>query len=119
MKLFTKTIVNRLNIALPFVIDVDQSYCIKNRSIYNNVHLVRDCIDITNIENSPLAIISLDQTKAFDRIHHDYMFLTLKSFGFSPLFISLIKTAYCNTERLLKINGFKFGRGIRQGCSCT
>ena len=30
LKIFTKTIVNCLNIALPFVIGVDQSYCIKN-----------------------------------------------------------------------------------------
>ena len=88
------------------------------------MHLVRDSIDICNMNNLPLAIISLDQTKAFDRIHHGYIFRTLKSFGFGHFFISLIKTLYFNTESLLKNNDllatpFKFERGIRQGCSLS
>ena len=115
LNIFTRCILNRLTNVLPEIIHVDQSYTIEKRSIYNNIHLIRDAINfsISNINNLPLAIVYLDQSKAFDRVNHDYLFRTLRAFD-------CIALAYTCTESLLKINGsltapFDFKRVIRQG----
>jgi hypothetical protein len=55
------------------ILDIDQSYCVPGR-------FISDATCYVNQENIPLAIVSLDQEKAFDRIHHDYLFKTLDSF---------------------------------------
>lgn len=70
------------------------------------------------------GLISLDQEKAFDLVEHKYLWKTLKAFGFSPGFIALTKTLYCDIESVLKVNGglsapFTIVRGIRQGCAMS
>lgn len=70
------------------------------------------------------GLISLDQEKAFDLVEHKYLWKTLKAFGFSPGFIALTKTLYCDIESVLKVNGglsapFIIVRGIRQGCEMS
>ena len=104
---------------LPDILDIDQSYCVPGRNISDNVRFISDATCYANQENIPLAIVSLDQEKAFDRIHHDYLFKTLERFGFGEYFISCIMTLYTNVHSLLKINNsltspFQFRRGIRQ-----
>ena len=106
---------------LPDILDIDQSYCVPGRHISDNVRFISDATCYANQENIPLAIVSLDQEKAFDRIHHDYLFKTLESFGFGfgEYFISCIKNLYTNVHSLLKINNsltspFQFRRGNRQ-----
>jgi hypothetical protein len=64
-------------------------------------------------------IVSLDQEKAFDRIHHDYLFKTLDSFGFGFGEYLISKNLYTNVHSLLKVNNsltspFQFRRGNRQ-----
>ena len=120
-KLLTKVLSNRLRNSLDEVIHPDQTYTVPNRTIYHNLSLLRDSINIANLNNVPLGIVSLDQEKAFDRVDHDWLFKTLSAMGYGPNFISYVKLIYQDPECLLKINGdltnsFKFGRGIRQGC---
>ncbi len=100
-------------------LDIDQSYCVPGRNISDNVRFVFDATCYANQENIPLAIVSLDEERAFHRIHHDYLFKTLESLGFGEYFISCIKTLDTNVHSLLKINNsltspFQFRRGIRQ-----
>ena len=47
-----------------------------------------------NETNTPLAFISVDQLKAFDRVSHAFLFKTLDRFGFGPNFIHWIKVLY-------------------------
>ena len=78
----------------------------------------------TNDKYMSAAIISLDQSKAFDRGSHEYLFKVLTNFGFGPQFISLLKLLYNNISSSVLVNGFisdKFPvlRSVRQGCSLS
>ena len=120
-KIFAKVLANRLKLSIGQIIHEDQSYCVPGRTIYDNLNLIRDVINFANNNNSQLAIINLDQRKAFDNVDHTYLFNTMKSMGFGDFFISCIKLLYNDAEGLIKVCGsltapFPIEKGIRQGC---
>ena len=83
--------------------------------------MIRDLIEYVNRNNLPGLIVSLDQTKAYDRVEWDFLFKVLEKFNFGPNFIKIIKTCYNNIQSAVKVNGFvssffELSRGIRQGC---
>lgn len=123
-KIFTRTLSIRLKTVLSNIIHLDQTYTVPGRHIFDNIHVCRDIVYSANRNYVPLAIVSLDQEKAFDRINHSYLFKTLKAFGFGDNFVSFIKLIYTQAQLLVKVNGgltnpITFGRGIRQGCSLS
>ena len=74
-----------------------------------------------NSENFPLALLNLDQKRAFDNVDHGYLFKTMKAMGFGKSFISYVRLMYFNTESMVKVGGsltspHPFEKGIRQGC---
>ena len=88
---------------------------------FRKLNKVKDLIDYVNNKNLPGLIVSLDQTKAYDRVEWDFLFKVLEKFNFGPNFINMIKTCYTNIESCVKVNGytsmyFNLSRGIRQGC---
>lgn len=121
MKILSKALAMRLRKVIGQVVHTDQSYCIPDRSIFDNITMVRDLMTVSGNLGVSVGLISLDQQKAFDRVEHDYLWSAMGSFGFSSTFISRVRAIYCNIESLLKINGhlsapFKVKRGVRQGC---
>lgn len=120
-KIFSKSISNRLNAYMGVLIHPDQSYCIKNRCIRDNLFLIRDVIDYSMSNNIDVGILSLDQEKAFDRVDHSYLFDVLSEYGFGNVFISWIRLLYEKAECMVKVPGglsmpIQVRRGIRQGC---
>ncbi len=106
------------------VIHPDQTYCVPGRSIFDNVSLIRDLIDVSKMLDLDLGLISLDQEKAFDRIEHAYLWRVLEAFGFGKKMIDYVKVLYSDVQSILKVNGglcapFGACRGIRQGCSLS
>lgn len=76
------------------------------RSISDNIFLVWDIIEVSDILGIDLGLISIDQEKAFDRVEHQYLWATFNAFGFGPGFIGAIKVLYYgDTESMLKISG--------------
>ena len=73
-KILTKALANRLQQTLPSLIHTDQTACIPGRTINDNLRLIQDALNNANEMQTPLAIISVDQLKAFDRVSHDYLF---------------------------------------------
>ena len=120
IKILSKTLANRLMYVLPSIIHRTQT-AVYGRQIDETIHMIRDLIDLANKENIPAAFIFLDQEKAFDRVHHNFLYKTLRAFGFGDVFIHWIYTLYNNASSFLNINGFfspriPLNRGIRQGC---
>ena len=106
---------------LPNIINSNQTFGVKGRSIHDGAALIRDLIDYVNKNNLSGLIISLDQTKAFDRVEWSFLFKVLQKFNFGPKFIHMIKTCYTKIQSCVKVNGyisayFNLSRGIRQGC---
>lgn len=123
-KILTKALANRLKKVLPTLIHSDQTACVPGRTINDNVSLIRDAIYYANETNTLLALISIDQLKAFDRVSHDFLFQVLHKFGFGQVFQQWIKTIYHNVSSSVKVNGWftafiNLERGLRQGCALS
>ena len=106
------------------VIHRDQTYCVPGRSMVDNVHLIRDVLDVSSSLGFNTGLISLDHEKAFDRVEHNFLWEVMESFGFSAGFIAKIKVLYSEVESVLKVNGslyahFRVCRGVRQGCALS
>ena len=74
--------------------------------------------------NIPLALVSVDQLKAFDRVSHTFLFKTLAKFGIGPDFLRWIQLLYTDVASSVKVNGWlttfiPLERRLRQGCALS
>ncbi|CAM2113112.1 unnamed protein product [Caretta caretta] len=83
---------------------VDQTYTDPDRSIFDNLFLVRDLLELGRRNGLSFALLSLDQEKAFDRVDHGYLQSTLQPFVFGPQFVGFLRALYASAEHLLKLN---------------
>ena len=61
----------------------DRTNAVSNADIKEECsHLIRNLVENTNDKNMSAAIISLDQSKALEKISHGYLFNVLRNFGF-------------------------------------
>lgn len=94
----------------------------KDRYITDNLHLMRDVIDLALYDkNINMGILSLNQEKAFDRIDHKFLFSVMKALGFGDTYNSMVKLLYKDASCMIKMAGglsvpVKEEKGIRQGC---
>ncbi|CAM4524975.1 unnamed protein product [Lepidochelys olivacea] len=103
------------------VIHPDQTYTVPGHSIFDNLFLVRDLLELRRRDGLSFALLSLDQEKAFDSVDHGYLLSTLQAFGFGPQFVSFLRVLYASAECLVRLNWtltepVSFGRGVQQGC---
>ena len=92
----------------------------KGRSIQNNLHLIREVLE--GIEDSTeAALISLDQSKAFNRFDHLFLASVLETAGFQPKFRRWISIIYHNAQAVVLVNErrsrvFAIEHSVRKGC---
>eukprot|EP00253_Pinus_taeda_P019011 PITA_19011 len=120
-KIVTKILANRLKKLLPHLIFENQGGFVPNRQIIDNVILIQEAIHSSYNRGERGMIIRLDMANAFDRVDHSFLTETLKRFGLSKNFISIINGCISNPWTAPLINGrpsnyFKSSRGLRQGC---
>ncbi|CAM2097074.1 unnamed protein product [Caretta caretta] len=120
-KVVVKDISLRLGSVLVDVIHPDQTYSVPGRTIFNNLYLVRNLLELGCWDGLSFALLSLDQKKVFDRVDHGYLLSTLQAFGFGPQFVGFLQVLYASTECLVRLNWtltepVSFERGVRQGC---
>ena len=99
----------------------DQSYCVPDHYIVDILFLIRAVLDISKLSDVNVGLLSLDQEKAFDRVDHQYLFKTMKAFGFGDVFLSWVNLLYAGASCMVKVGGglscpIPVERGIRQGC---
>ena len=120
-KLAARVIAGRLLKVIHLVVDKDQTCGVPGRFIGENVALLRDVAEYASASGAPVAILSLDQEKAFDRVDWGFMRSTLTAMGFGPSFISWVDLFYFRVQSAVNVNGylspfFDLSRGVRQGC---
>ena len=70
----------------------------------DNLQLIREVLE--GIEDgTEAALISLDQSKAFDRVDHRFLVSVLETAGFEPEFHRRIRMMYHNPQAVVQMNG--------------
>jgi hypothetical protein len=120
-KILAKALSNKLSPFLGQLINEDQQCSVKNRSILKHAHFLRDLIQYTHDKDIESSLLSLDQTKAFDRVSHIFLHDVLKECNLGKYFTTWIKILYKNPESKLLINHaltepIPISRSVRQGC---
>lgn len=120
-KILAKVLALRLETVLPHIIHTDQVGFIKGRSSTDNLRRLMHLIWLNGSSMMPVAAVSLDAEKAFDRVEWDFLHSTLLRFGFGPGFGKWIKIIYSKPKASVLTNGlisslFDLSRGKRQGC---
>ncbi len=62
-KILAKCLANRLKQYLDTIIHSDQTYCVPERTIMDNLFLLRDAVDLSFKENMNMGFLSIDQEK--------------------------------------------------------
>ena len=120
-KIATKALTLRLKAVLHHIISPDQTCSVPGRSIQDNLILIRDSLKYIQQKNLRLAILKIDQEKAFDRVNWSFMTRILAAMNIGPNFINLISTLYTSVFCRAINNGhlsekIPLSRGVRQGC---
>ena len=115
-KIGTKALAARLQKVLSFVLTCG----VRGRPIFLNLNLVRDLIECCSSKNLPLAIISLDQEKALDRVNWNFLERVLQRMNFGPEFRQWIRVIYVNISSAclhsdFVTSFFEISCGARQG----
>ena len=67
-KIASKTIARRIESVLPSAIHPGQTGFVKDRCIGENISLISDVLEMTNIEKLSGTLLSVDFRKAFDTL---------------------------------------------------
>jgi hypothetical protein len=105
-KLASRVIACRLRNVIASVVSPDQTCSVPDWFIGENVRLLSDAISYANHCKTPLALISLDQEKAFDRVEWEFLLRILHKMGFGPHFCRWICTFYAQPQSAVLVNGF-------------
>lgn len=89
-KIASRVIAGRLLKVIHLVVEKDQTCGVPGRFIGENVAFLRYVVDYAILSDVPVALLSLDQEKAFDRVDWDFMRATLGHMRFSPSFIGWV-----------------------------
>jgi hypothetical protein len=100
----------------------DTQHCgVEGRTMTEALATVREVIAYAEYHNTPMCVLTIDFSQAFDRISHEYLFNILPRFGISDQFIENLQAMYEGAEASVQINGEQVGNipircGVRQGC---
>ena len=120
-KLAARVVAGRLLKVIHLIVAKDQTCGVPGRFIGENVAIVRDVVSFASRTGVPLAILSLNQEKAFDRVDWGLMHAALGRMGFKYSFLRWVSPFYSQVQSAVIVNGhlsrfFSLSRGVRQGC---
>ena len=100
LKILAKILADRLQTALPSLIDT-----VKGMTIQNSLHLVHTIIEKVS---GNAALINLDQSKAFDRVDHGFLKAVLSVTRFKLHSRSWIRFLYAHPHPVVVVEGSKY-----------
>ena len=87
------------------IVHAGQTCGVVGRSIFSNLHLVRDLLEKIDKTDECGILVTLDQEKAFDRVDHAFLLRVLTQFGFGPSFRRWVSVFYSNVFSRIICNG--------------
>lgn len=121
-KIFSKILMNRLQLVMEKLLGPGQVACDPEKSCITNLKLLRNVI-IRSQQTRRLKglLMSLDLEKAFDQVNHDFLWILLDKYNFPTAFIKCIQNMYNAASSRILFNGFltspiKISSSVRQGC---
>ncbi|KAG1469191.1 hypothetical protein G6F56_003395 [Rhizopus delemar] len=119
-KVFTRLLNGRLMPHMNRLISPSQLGFMPGRFIGENGKLLHVTMAHAEATSSTAIGLLLDQEKAFDRIHPDYLRCAMKAFGIPEVLIDSLTKLFFSTSIRININGnisdsFPQRRGLRQG----
>ena len=92
-KILSKAIASRIEKVLPRLINCNQTGFMKGRYIGQNIRLINDIMEQTEIQNTGILLL-LDFRKAFDTVEWDFIQQILNLFNFGSSLKQWAKTLY-------------------------
>lgn len=119
-KIFTKILMRRIQVHLPFVIRPNQTSFVMRMSILNNNFLTQESLEWVVESGHDLVLLLFDFAKAFDKIKWGFPFPALSKLGFCPKWIKWVSSLHQLASSSVKVNGeskghFKLSRLVKQG----
>ena len=105
-KIGSKSLANRLQPGLEYVFHSDQTCNVPGRSITDNLLLIRDSFEYIYQKQFPIAMISLDQEKAFDRLDWSFLDKVMEKMNFGNSFPNWLKLLYRDANCRILNNGY-------------
>jgi hypothetical protein len=115
---FSKCVTNRLGVVSEELISPNQTAFIRGRFILESVVSAHEIIHDAVQKKKSGFIFKLDYEKAYDKVDISFLMKMLAQRGFSPAFLSLIKSLLNKGSVGVRINDvnseyFEAGRGVR------
>ncbi|KAL0290050.1 UNVERIFIED_CONTAM: Retrovirus-related Pol polyprotein from type-2 retrotransposable element R2DM, partial [Sesamum radiatum] len=120
-KVISKILVCRFREILDLLISPSQNAFVPGRMISDNVLLAQELFSGYNqCRLPPRCALKVDLRKAYDTVEWDFLFATLRLFGFPAVFIRWIEECVTSAHYSVVVNGgvhgfFAGARGLRQG----
>jgi hypothetical protein len=119
-KCISKLLANRLAGVLPSLVAAPQTGFVKGRSIHDNTLTVSHILEYAELKGTGGALTFLDQQKAYDRVHWQYLQAVLDHFKIHGMWRGLVDRLYQPAFSCVAVNGFQskpfpIRRGLRQG----
>ncbi|WVZ79028.1 hypothetical protein U9M48_026656 [Paspalum notatum var. saurae] len=119
-KLFAKLLSLRLAPSMRDIISKCQTTFIKGRSIHDNFLYVRSMARRYHRNKTPMLLVKLDISKAFDSVRWDYLLTLMEHLGFPTRWQNWVASTLASSSSQVLLNGIPgqpivHGRGLRQG----
>ena len=89
-KILSKILTNRIYTVLPMIVPEEQKCGIKGRKMTD---VIRNLASYKDHAMNGFFVL-VDQAKAFDRVNHEYLFMTMEALGFKGRFLDLTRMLY-------------------------
>ncbi|CAF1586116.1 unnamed protein product [Rotaria magnacalcarata] len=119
-KLFTRVILNRIQIMIDQQLLEQQAGFRSNRSTVDQIFIVNMIMEKASEYDIPLFICFIDIQKAYDSVNRELLWKICRHYGLTDKIVKLLQLVYKDSNARIKINGdlsecFKMDTGVMQG----
>ncbi|KAM0918663.1 hypothetical protein ACQ4PT_008713 [Festuca glaucescens] len=119
-KLVAKVLANRVAPILPQMVNMQQSAFVRGRCLHDNFMMVQGTARKLHSSSTPVVLLKLDISKAFDIVDWDFLIEVLRKLGFGERLLACICAVLSTASTRVLLNGTPGSRianrrGLRQG----